>query len=171
MPRAYLNPARFSSYDTSFDVVWAQESVCHSTDKRAFLNEAYRVLKPGGRLVMVDGFRIKRPYAEKDERLLHLWLSAWRVPDLATAKEIVEWTQAAGFERVKLEDIEDHVRPSHHRLSFLATIFFPYSWLFHKLGLRSDVKHQNVQGAIAQWRALTRGLWFEGILSAAKSNV
>lgn len=120
---------------------------------------------------MVDGFRVKRPYAEKDERLPHVWLSAWRVPDLATAKEIVDWTRAAGFERVKLEDIEEHVRPSHHRLYFLATIFYPYSWLFHKLGLRSDVKHQNLEGARAQWIALKCGLWFEGILSAAKPNV
>ena len=40
----------------SFDVVWALESVCYAEDKQAFLSEAYRLLRPGGRLVIADGF-------------------------------------------------------------------------------------------------------------------
>jgi len=38
--------------DNSFDLVWSLESAEHFPDKQKFLQEAYRVLKPGGLLLM-----------------------------------------------------------------------------------------------------------------------
>jgi tocopherol O-methyltransferase len=38
--------------DNSFDLVWTLESGEHMPDKEKFLQECYRVLKPGGRLIM-----------------------------------------------------------------------------------------------------------------------
>ncbi len=38
--------------DQSFDLVWSMESGEHMPDKVAFLQECYRVLKPGGKLLM-----------------------------------------------------------------------------------------------------------------------
>ncbi len=65
-----------------FDVVWAQESVCHVEDKEPFLREASRLLKPGGRVVVADRFRCARPFGAEEEALLGHWLSGWAVPDL-----------------------------------------------------------------------------------------
>jgi tocopherol O-methyltransferase len=39
--------------DDSFDLVWALESGEHMPDKNKFMQECYRVLKPGGKLIMV----------------------------------------------------------------------------------------------------------------------
>jgi hypothetical protein len=38
------------------------------------------------------------------------------------------------------------------------------------VGVRSDVQHGNLRGARDQWRALQRGLWFEGIFTAQNPN-
>ncbi|BAY22794.1 type 11 methyltransferase [Calothrix sp. NIES-2100] len=39
--------------DNTFDLVWSLESGEHMPDKTKFLQECYRVLKPGGKLIMV----------------------------------------------------------------------------------------------------------------------
>jgi tocopherol O-methyltransferase len=39
--------------DNSFDLVWALESGEHMPDKNKFMQECYRVLQPGGKLIMV----------------------------------------------------------------------------------------------------------------------
>ncbi|MEZ6077723.1 MAG: class I SAM-dependent methyltransferase [Pirellulaceae bacterium] len=46
--------------DESISGVFYLESLCHSTQPEQALNEAARVLKPGGRIVMTDGY-LRRP--------------------------------------------------------------------------------------------------------------
>jgi len=48
--------------DGSIDAVIFYESVCHLPDKAAFFKSAYRVLKPGGKLVGVDW--LQRPFGD-----------------------------------------------------------------------------------------------------------
>jgi len=153
--------------DASFDAATAIESVCYARDKRDFLAEAYRVLKPGGRLVVCDGYRSGRSSGD-DEELMRSWLDGWAIPDLATGEEMTAWARLSGFQDVRLEDIEDHCRPSHYRLYLMAMAAYLPASLVHKLGLRSAVQHGNLRAARDQWRALRRNLWFQGILSARK---
>jgi len=40
--------------DNSFEIVWGQEAWCYVTDKKKLLEEAYRVLKPGGKMGFTD---------------------------------------------------------------------------------------------------------------------
>jgi ubiquinone/menaquinone biosynthesis C-methylase UbiE len=40
--------------DNTYDIVWGQEAWCYVTDKKKLLEEAYRVLKPGGKMGFTD---------------------------------------------------------------------------------------------------------------------
>jgi tocopherol O-methyltransferase len=150
----------------SFDLVWAVESLCHAVDKSAFYREARRLLRPGGRLGMVEYMRTSRPLADRGEALLHSWLSGWAIPDLATADEHQQWAGAAGFGKLALTDITPNVRRSLARLYRMAVLASPAAAPLHRLGLRSAAQHGNWRGARDQFRALRRGLWFDAILTA-----
>ena len=40
--------------DASFDVVWSQDAILHSSNREKVMQEAWRVLKPGGEMIFTD---------------------------------------------------------------------------------------------------------------------
>lgn len=40
--------------DESFDIVWSEDAILHSGNRRKVMEEAYRVLKPGGEMIFTD---------------------------------------------------------------------------------------------------------------------
>ena len=152
--------------DASFDVVWAVESICHAADKAAFYREARRLLRPRGRLGIVEYLRTARPLPDRGEALLHSWLSSWAIPDIATAAEHREWATASGFDEIALIDITPQVRPSLARLHRMASVAWPAARMLRALKVRSITQHGNVRGARDQFRAHRSGLWFDAMLTA-----
>jgi cyclopropane fatty-acyl-phospholipid synthase-like methyltransferase len=151
----------------SFDAVWAMESVCHAEEKRLFAREARRLLKPGGRLGMVEYMRVSRPLpTPADEELMRSWLSGWAIPDIATTGEWTGWVSEAGFSEIEINDITPNVLPSLRRLYWITQTLWTPALLVRWLGMRSETQHGNTRGAREIYRAVRRGLWREQILTA-----
>lgn len=75
-----MNALEMDFPDNSFDVVWACESGEHMPDKKKYIEEMMRVLKPGGKFVMATWCqRDDRdvPFTEKDERDLNFLYEEW----------------------------------------------------------------------------------------------
>jgi cyclopropane fatty-acyl-phospholipid synthase-like methyltransferase len=154
--------------DASFDVVWALESLCHAPHKAAFYQEAARLLRPGGRVIVAEYLRAGRPLNSAGERLLREWLAGWAIPDLDTPGEHTEHLTTAGFVNIRLDDVTAHTRPSLRRLYRMAYWTYPLAFYGYVKGVRSAVQHGNVIGSIRQYQALRHDAWFYGILSATK---
>lgn len=159
---------RLGLADEAFDIVWAQESVCHAPHKDAFLREAHRVLRPGGRVVCADFFRTQHAASALDERWLADWYAGWAIAGLATVEEFCAWTAATGFTDVTVHDLSDAVRPSLRRLHRLASVFLPAATVLRVVGARSAVQHANVRAARRQWQLFQRGLWRHAAVTAVK---
>lgn len=144
--------------DGTFDVVVAVESVCHAEQKADFLAEAFRLLKPGGRLAVADGFRTDRDLSEQEERLMRVWLDGWRVDDLDTVPEFVASAEQVGFEDVVARDMTEQALPSSRRLYASAVALDVFHQSGRKLGLRGEDHAGNIAAARAQYPALRRGL-------------
>jgi tocopherol O-methyltransferase len=154
--------------DSSFDVVWGVESVCHAQDKSLFIKEAFRVLKQGGRLIIADGFAIKDSYDPEDRILMERWLKGWGVQSLETINNFENYLKKTGFKNIAYRDATSHVIPSSRRLYLYS---WP-AWLVSKLGeyagWRSKVQTENICGACYQYPTLKKGLWQYGIFYAEK---
>ncbi len=152
--------------EESFDVVWAIESVCHTPDKRSFLAEAKRLLKPGGRLVVADLFRTQHPFSADEEKLLNRWLAGWAVPDLTTTGEFAEAACGVGFTVVTVEDATADVWPSLLRMYRLGLVGYPAASFLKALRLYDDDRLASARSCLQQYHALRRDLWLYGIFTA-----
>ena len=152
--------------EAAFDVVWAVEAVCHAENKRDFVDEAYRILAPGGRLILADFFAAKARFDAEEQRLMDDWLSGWSVKALAYAPEFHDALASAGFVSLAYQDATENVRPS-------AKELYQYSLLARAGGKlvmsgRNERQDGNVRAVYAQYPALERGLWRYGIFLARK---
>jgi SAM-dependent methyltransferase len=154
--------------DCTFDVVWAQESLCHAPDKAATYNEFHRVLKPGGRLVVAEYMRTTRSLGRFDARVVLAWVDGWAMPDLDTMDEHRTAATAAGFASVEIRDETRYVEPSLRRLFLRATAVYPIGVMLRLSRVRTQVQHANVRASFLQYVALRRGTWRYGILSATR---
>jgi len=157
--------------DQSFDVVWACESSCHAYHKIDFYKEAFRVLKPGGRLVVGDYIRSTRPLSEADEILLrNKWLANWAIDDLDTEEEHQDNLKQAGFDQIKIKNINDKVSVSLRNLHEKCTRSYPMERILNFFRIRSNVQHGNLVGSINQYKAFQKGLWWYTIISGEKGE-
>ena len=154
--------------DESFTLIWACESMCHASNKLSFYKEAFRLLKPGGRLICADYFRTKRALPEEGEKLLHEWLDGWSIKDLDDSTEHEKNASQAGFSDFVLEDITEFTKPSLKHLHSMASKLWYFGIFLKRIGLRNKVNHGNHFSSIKQFEALESKLWFYGLLSLKK---
>ncbi len=152
----------------SFDVVWAIESVCYADDKGMFLKEAYRILKPGGRLIIADFFKSEN-LTPKDAKLVQQWAHGWAVNDFATTKEFYLKLVAANFQNIKMMEATEAIMRSAKKLyrSYFIGIIGAKLYRILKPNATSLGKN-NVHNAYLQYKTLKKRLWKYQIVRAMK---
>jgi tocopherol O-methyltransferase len=94
----------------SFDAVVSVESSEHMQDKPAFFAEVRRLLRPGGRFVVVAWLAREQPGAAEAKYLLEPICAEGRLPSMASAREYEEMLAAAGFQDLGFEDLTRKVK-------------------------------------------------------------
>lgn len=117
--------------DSSFDLVFEMESICHSTDMEKALKEALRILKPGGHFVAIESFRNPAWETFSDDLKNAAQISDV-VLGIGNPWKVNEWQQLCekiGFKVVETEDLSPELMPNLLRQRELAKVFFKFPWL------------------------------------------
>lgn len=96
--------------EACFDAAIAIESLAHMADKPRALAEAYRVLRPGGRLVICTWQAAEWPAPWAVRHVLEPICREGRLAGLPSALDYHRWLLRAGFTVRRYEDLSRHVR-------------------------------------------------------------
>ncbi|MCK6542559.1 methyltransferase domain-containing protein [bacterium] len=151
----------------TFDIVWGCESICYADNKEQFIKEAFRLLKPGGRLVMAD-FMV--PHFDNNAHpLVRNWLDGWSVNYLETKERFGDFMENAGFQKIRFRDISDNIMNTVKLLGkmyYFGKLYQVYRFIF---GLeRTAVSIGNINASRWQYLSKKENLWIYGLFSATK---
>lgn len=119
----------------SFDGVYALESSCHArgADKGLLLSQAHRLLRPGGRLVVADGFLSKNTFANRlQQRIYRKLCESWVIEELALLRLFTARLEQLGFKEITVEHLQMRVAPSLAHVPWVTLKFLLTDVVFGK---------------------------------------
>jgi len=120
--------------DNQFDAIYTMESFVHSPSTKKTLREFFRILKPGGKLVMFEYTMANdRKFAEWEKKMLDIVIEGSTMVSLKNMRHdsFSKTLKEVGFESVKEQDISQNTEPSIKRLHKLAKFPYIFVRLFH----------------------------------------
>jgi ubiquinone/menaquinone biosynthesis C-methylase UbiE len=154
--------------DESFDIVWGCESICYADDKAQFVKEAYRLLRPGGRLVVADGF--VTDFKNNENPTIMNWLDGWQVNYLETPERFEQFMSETGFQNISYRNISQHTLHSSRRLFkfyFLASLYLLWKTITFS-NQATEIQKKNIAACKHQYHGMKKGLWQYGLIVGAK---
>jgi ubiquinone/menaquinone biosynthesis C-methylase UbiE len=117
--------------DRSFDVIFAIETICHSTQKEIVFREMYKKLKTGGTLIVFDGYLAyqKSLLTESQRLAATLIAKGMAVDEFESIDQVEQKMTGGGFQIMDTKDLSQLILPTLYKFERLAKIFFEYTLL------------------------------------------
>jgi tocopherol O-methyltransferase len=153
----------------SFDALVAIESSEHIGDKPAFFQEAQRLLRPDGRLVVAAWLAREQATPFEARFLLEPICAEGRLPSMATASEYLAMFKAGGFRDPEFADLSRNVRKTWSICAYrLIKTIGSNAELRRALLQRDWGNHVFAKTVFRIWLAYRTGSMRYGVFSATK---
>lgn len=160
--------------DASLDGCYAIESACYAPgkDKAPLLQEAARVLKPGAKLVVADGFfKHDGPQSKLMQRMYRRLSECWVVRDFALLPAFRKALIDAGFTNIKIEEVGWRVAPSvAHVPTTVVKFLANYFWKERTLKMNRHRSNNFIGPILGMIAGLDRSRFGYYIITATKAG-
>ena len=102
-----FNNTSFSS--NQFDAVFSIESISYAPQKHAAIQEMYRILKPRGLLVIIDGFRTNVQLSRFFINIYRWLCKSWGQPNFVPLEDFKYSLKKKGFHEIEIRDITKNI--------------------------------------------------------------
>jgi ubiquinone/menaquinone biosynthesis C-methylase UbiE len=131
-----------------FDAVYLIESACYAPKKQMLIHEMYRILKPGGTLVIIDCFRTPVQFDQLLNTFYIWFCKSWGLPNLISIDEFEYFLRTECFQHISIIDLTKNIIHSIVREDVIS-IPYLFSMLFRKLIRGKNYKIEEDQNFLA----------------------
>jgi MPBQ/MSBQ methyltransferase len=120
---------------SSYDGVYMLESSCHAhgADKGMLLKQAHRLLRPGGRIIVADGFLASSGFVSGlQKRIYRKLCECWVIEELAQLQLFTARVEQLGFTAITVEHLQRRVAPSVVHIPWVTLKFLATEVVFGK---------------------------------------
>lgn len=94
----------------SLDAIYSVEAVCHAVEPEKYFKEAGRLLRKGGKLILVDDYKAPHPFNSSEQKWFDAFITGWYVPGVRTVAQTQQFAQAHHLKLTKNDELTPYLR-------------------------------------------------------------
>ncbi|MBP6211368.1 MAG: class I SAM-dependent methyltransferase, partial [Anaerolineales bacterium] len=94
----------------SLDAVYSVEAVCHAVDPEKYFKEAGRLLRKGGKLILVDDYKSPHSFNSSEQKWFDAYIDGWYVPGVRTVEQTMAFANKYGLQLKKNDELTSYLR-------------------------------------------------------------
>lgn len=93
-----------------WDAIYSIEAVCHAMEPEKYFREASRLLRRGGRLILVDDYLAARSLSQPETKWINAFIDGWHVPGVRTVEQAILWAEKYNLRLVTNDELTPLLR-------------------------------------------------------------
>ena len=93
----------------TLDAVFSVEAVVHAQEPESYFQEASRLLRRGGKLIIVDDYQAARSLSPKETNWLNAYINGWHVPGVITVEQATLFAEQQHLGLLKNTNLTPHL--------------------------------------------------------------